>query len=236
MPHLWVPERQSEGGERTLVWCQLLLALYLTDLEGVGQLLLAPGLRTALPHRVLWRGTKMVISDKNLVSYLPLGSCSQVRWLWSRVLPRADNTNETSLSLWWAFILGSGFFGNAALISSVISNCAGGEGFAQILCKRLLVFSLKVFNHTNVSRKHSSRTWDQGIAQGLSGARCTPRWRGMIISHFLRLDTKKINRIKVVFSETKQSKIKSRGSAHSKEGLGDTRQVVTPALGLGTGS
>lgn len=57
----------------------------------------------------------------------------------------------------------------------------------------------------------------------------------MIISHFLRLDTKKINRIKVVFSETKQSKIKSRGSAHSKEGLGDTRQVVTAALGLGTG-
>lgn len=115
----------------------------------------------------------MVISDKNLVSYLPLVSCSQVRWLWSRVLPQADNTNETSL-----MGIGRGFFGNVALISSVISNCAGREGFAQILCKRLLVFSLKAFNHTNVSLSttqgpeirelprdylepvHSSMTWN----------------------------------------------------------------------------
>lgn len=58
----------------------------------------------------------------------------------------------------------------------------------------------------------------------------------MIISHFLRLDKEKINSIKVVFSEIKQSKLKSRCGAHSKEGLGDTRQVVTPELGLGTGS
>lgn len=58
----------------------------------------------------------------------------------------------------------------------------------------------------------------------------------MIISHFLRLDKTKINSIKVVFSEIKQNKIKSRCSAHSREGLGDTRQVVTPAPGLGTGS
>lgn len=47
-------------------------------------------------------------------------------------------------------ILGRGFL-SKCWDKSVISNCVGLEGFVQIMCKRLFVLSLKIFNHTDVS-------------------------------------------------------------------------------------
>lgn len=82
-----------------------------------------------------------------LISALsPICHLGSSRRLLFCMLLNAGNTNRVFLTTF----LGEAFFRNVEIISAVISNHMGLEGFVQVMCKGLFVFSLKSFNHNNV--------------------------------------------------------------------------------------
>lgn len=104
IPHLLGDEKQDEKSQGPWPCVSCSSIFYLTDLEGVVQLLSAAGTSTALLHRVLRGGEEMVIPDKTCL--LPT-TCVELPGKVPLLCmpPSADNTNEVFLR----GILGRGF-------------------------------------------------------------------------------------------------------------------------------